>query len=129
MNIDELIQASKAVPFELDGKKGTLQMQSPSGEDARRLRKQFYVVQGKYSKSQDEAVLADALEDFLPGLIRACAKPGEIDGNVTDESLQLFIHRIGFVNSEVVRYASEVSGIPLGGEQPADITQGDHADF
>jgi len=123
-SIRELLQAGKDVPFNLDGKKGTVKMQPPTAAEARELRDDFYKLGVRVNDAGDNgaANLAAEFEACTAKIVKACFPPDAAESKMTDDEIRLFVLRIGGDKSDVVRYALSVAGIRLGEEDDTAAT-------
>ena len=115
MNIRELLQAGEDVPFTLDGKEGKVKMQPPTAAVARELRDDFYKLGVRVNDAGDNnaATLAAEFESCTAKIVKACFKQDSDESNMDDDTVRLFVLRIGGDKSEVVKYALRVCGIRM----------------
>jgi len=134
MNLDDLLNDKKAVPFAVDGgrKKGKLDMQSPTAEAAREVRNAFYKLGRQIRRDDDtpetDAPIAAGFESCYALAVKACIAPSSPLANMSDAESCFFVKRIGGEESEVVKYALVVCGVYSDGDE-ASQTEGDHTDF
>ena len=115
MNIRELLKAGEDVPFILDGKEGSVKMQPPTAAVARELRNDFYKLGVKVNDAGENgaAELAAEFEACTASIVKACFKQDSDESNMDDDTVRLFVLRIGGDKSEVVKYALRVCGIRM----------------
>ena len=127
LNIEELLTDRKDVPFELKGKKGTLEMQSPSAEVARELRHRAILIsprEGETPTQRNESLCE--FDDIMGDAVMACIRPDSPNANMSREAVQMFLMNIGGQSSEVAQYALSVCGLI---DDSDDGSPGDHTDF
>ena len=123
MNIADLLKDGADVKFELDGKTHKVKMQPPTAAAARELRDEFYRLGVQVNKGGDNASaeMAGEFEGCIAKVVKACFPPGSAEADMDDDTVRLFVLRIGGDKSEVVKYAMNVCGIRFGdGEEDGD---------
>lgn len=118
MNIADLLKDGESVHFELDGKKHKVRMQPPSAATARELREEFYEVGKRINAAGGKARLEDMpdIEATTAKMVKACFPPESDDANMDDDTVRLFVLRIGGDKSDVVKYAFKVCGVSISGD-------------
>ena len=93
-------------------------MQPPTAAVARELRDDFYKLGVKVNDAGDSgaAELAAEFEACTAKIVKACVPSESEEAKMDDDTVRLFILRIGGDKSEPVRYAMRVAGIRLGKE-------------
>lgn len=112
-NIAELLKGGEQVSFELDGKSHKVSMQPPTAAIARELRDEFYRLGERVNSAGDNAQVAMAsdFEEVIGKVVKACFPADSEEAKMDDDTVRLFILRIGGDKSQVVQYAMRVCGI------------------
>jgi len=125
-SITELLKGGEDVQFQLDGKTHDIYMQPPTAAVARQLRAEFYKLGTRVNKDNSAtADLATEFESCIAKIVKACFPPDSDAAQMDDDTIRLFILRIGGDKSEVVKYALRVCGVPL---DDTDVDVGDSTD-
>lgn len=114
MSIRALLSAKASVEFTLDGETHSVSLRSPTAEEARELRAEFYRLGSQVSSASDGAASPQAVDEFescIARAVKSCFVPGSEDAQMTDDEVRLFLLRIGGDKSEVVRTALRWCGI------------------
>jgi len=114
-SIAELLKGGEDVQFQLDGKTHDIYMQPPTAAVARELRAEFYKLGTRVNNAGDNGAveLAAEFESCTAKVVSACFPPDSDAAQMDDDTIRLFILRIGGDKSEVVKYALRVCGIRL----------------